>query len=242
MNIATPMRAVQRVRHELRLRDVVVQDVQRPRPGFVAVTFAGPDLRDFPSASFDDHVKFIFTTPAGEVIRRDMTPRSFDTGEARLTLEFALHDAGAASHWAAHATPGQQAVIGGPRGSMIVPMDYDWHLLAGDSSALPAILRRLEELPVGRRAVAVLELPAPLSRESIRTRADLQLVQVPSAADWMQCLKDLPELPGTGYAWCATEAGLASSVRSLWLETRGIPRERAKISAYWKRGTADFHE
>ena len=49
--------------------------------------------------------------------------------------------------WAAQATRVQRATIGGPRGSLVVAPDHDGHLLVGDGTALPAVTRRLEELP-----------------------------------------------------------------------------------------------
>lgn len=239
-------RRVQRVRHELRVRPVRVVDVQRDAPDlapdFVRVTFAGDALRDFPSASFDDHVKFIFRTPAGEELRRDFTPRRFDTQAGTVVIEYALHEHGPASDWARQVQVGDEAVIGGPRGSMIVPVDYDWHLLAGDASALPAILRRLEELPPGAQAVAVLLTPEPLDRATLTTRATLTLRQAPTLPAWLACLAALPTPPGSGFAWCAGEAGAMARVRQLWLEERGLAREHTKIAAYWKQGAADFHE
>lgn len=48
----------------------------------------------------------------------------------------------------------------GPRGSFVVPLEYDWHLLVGDESALPAIARRLEELPPGKPVIALIEAAA----------------------------------------------------------------------------------
>lgn len=38
------------------------------------------------------------------------------------------------------------------RGSMVVPDMFDSYLPIGDETALPAIARRLEELPANRRA------------------------------------------------------------------------------------------
>jgi len=42
---------------------------------------------------------------------------------------------------------------------MIVPDIFDSYLLIGDETALPAIARRLEELPAGRTVLAVIESP-----------------------------------------------------------------------------------
>ena len=152
----TPRRRVQRVRHELRRREVQVADVQPLGPGFVAITFTGEDLADFVSPGFDDHVKFMFNGSDGEPVRRDYTPRRFDNAARTLTVEFALHGHGQACDWARHARPGDAATVLGPRGSMLLPTDWDWHLLAADSSALPALHRRLEELPVGALSEHVL--------------------------------------------------------------------------------------
>lgn len=138
---------VRRVRHELKLREVTVARVEQLGDGFAAVTFTGEALADFVSLSFDDHVKFMFTDADGAQVRRDYTPRRFDREARTLVIEFALHGDGKASTWARAAAPGQRVIVGGPRGSMILPPGLDWQLLVGDATALPAIARRLEELP-----------------------------------------------------------------------------------------------
>ncbi|HSV45569.1 MAG TPA: siderophore-interacting protein, partial [Ramlibacter sp.] len=153
-----PRRRVERVRHELRAREVEVTRIERLSPGFVAITFGADALEGFTSLSFDDHLKFMTPDGAGEMVRRDYTPRRFDAARRELTIEFALHGHGHASDWARQAAPGQRATVGGPRGSMVIPPDYDWHLLAGDATALPAIHRRLEELPASSRAIVVAQV------------------------------------------------------------------------------------
>ena len=147
-----PVSRVQRVRHELKRRDLQVVRVETLSPHFRSITFGGEALADFISASFDDHVKFMLDSDGAEPVRRDYSPRRYDATAGELTIEFALHGEGRTAAWAAQAAPGQRATIGGPRGSFIIPTDYAWHLLVGDETALPAIHRRLEELPTGTRA------------------------------------------------------------------------------------------
>lgn len=143
MNQPFSARRIQRVRHDLLSREVRVRDIQAISPGFLAITFAGESLSSFVSLSFDDHVKLILTDSAGLTHRRDFTPLRFHPERNELTLEFSLHEGGAACQWARQAKIGDPAVIGGPRGSMIIPTDYAWHLLAGDASALPATSEEL---------------------------------------------------------------------------------------------------
>ncbi len=62
MNQATTpsTRAVSRVRHNLKFRVATVQQLQKIAPDMLRVTFVSPDLSDFVSAAFDDHVKVFF--------------------------------------------------------------------------------------------------------------------------------------------------------------------------------------
>src|SRR3546814_7647576 len=88
-------------------------------------------------------------------ISRDFTPRHFDHARTELTIDVALHAHGPATDWAATVTEGQEVGIGGPRGSMLIPDSFHTHLLIGDETALPAIARRVEELPLSCRAIEI---------------------------------------------------------------------------------------
>jgi NADPH-dependent ferric siderophore reductase len=228
---------IQRVRHEIKRRELQVSKVQHLAPDYVSVTFKGETLHDFVSASYDDHVKFMLS----DEDRRDFTPRSYDNVAGELTIEFALHATGAASDWARQAAVGQTAVIAGPRGSMIIPMDYDWHLLAGDATALPAIRRRLEELP---REAKVTVLVATESAASLpfRSEAQVELQLLDSQEALLAAIRALQLPAGEGFFWFAGEASVAAQVRDAVFVDKGHPREAARISAYWKQGASGHHE
>lgn len=234
-------RRVERVRHELKRRDLEVVAVQPLSPGFVAVTFGGESLADFVSLSFDDHVKFMFDSGGAEPVRRDYTPRRYSNAERRLTIEFALHGHGGASEWARRAQVGQRVIIGGPRGSMIIPMDYEWHLLAGDATALPAMRRRLEELPTGAR-VTVIAHADPDDRLPFATQAQATVRWVDDAQALVQAMRDEPLPAGEGFVWCAGEASSMAAVREVLLADKQHPREAMRVAAYWKQGASEFHE
>ena len=256
--------AVYRVRHELKLRRVTVTKNESLTPGVRSITFAGESLRDFASASFDDHVKLMLpptgggplvlptpgangpVLPAGvsPPVRRDYTPRSFRPAAGELVIEFAIDGDGPAALWARSAKAGDEAGIGGPRGSTVVPLGYAWHLLAGDESALPAIARRLSEMPSGAQAIVLVETADPADRRKLATlaRADVQWVAADRADALASALRALRLPDGIGYAWAAGEASSMRLFRDVLREAHGIQADRSRVGAYWKRGDSDHHE
>lgn len=242
MNDTPSRHRPQRVRFELRRRTVYVAQAQRMSANFARITFTGDELEGFQSPGFDDHVKLGVPGAGGEWVLRDFTPRAFDPARGELVIEFALHAHGPASDWARQARPGQAAMVGGPRGSMIIPADCPWHLLAGDASALPAMARRLEELPAGVRALVLVQLDDAADRRKLQTAARADLQWVNSTAAWLAALRNLKLPPGEGFAWCAGEAQAMKQARELLAGHHGQPREAMKVAAYWKAGVASFKE
>lgn len=235
-------RRVQRIRHELRHREVTVANVEPLSADMVRITFSGETLADFVSLSFDDHVKFTLTTPDGDTVRRDYTPVAFQAEACTLAIEFALHGHGVASSWARAAQPGQQAIISGPRGSMVIPTDYDWHLLVGDSSALPAIRRRLQELPSGAQVIAVVHGQPSTPPDSFACDATLTMHWVSDADALLHTVAGLTLPVGEGFVWAAGEASSMRALRNLLLEEKQLSKHQMRVAAYWKQGSSDFHE
>ena len=237
MNSPTTLRRVERVRHELKRRTLTVTHVEQLTPNFRRITFTDESLGDFVSASFDDHIK-VFVDDA----RRDYTPRSFDNAARELVIEFALHGEGPAAEWAARAAPGHTLEIGGPKGSLIVPLDYDWHLLVGDETAFPAVARRLEQLPAGAKAIAVLQAADTADRREFKSAANVGLTWVATDAELLSAVRALALPAGAGYAWCAGEAACMAALRRELVDVKGHPRESIRAAAYWKRGATGHHE
>lgn len=238
------LRRVQRVRHELRRRELQVLRVAQISPNVRGITFGGAEMDGFVSASFDDHVKLLLPAESAEAepVRRDYTPRRHDAAARELTLEFDLHATGPAARWAASARPGDVATIGGPRGSLIIPADFGWHLLAGDETALPAIARRLEELPAGATVFVVALVRDAADRRALATAANAQLQWVSDEAALLAAVRALPLPAGEGYAWCAGEAAAMSALRRVLVEEKAVDRHAVRAAAYWKRGAVAHHE
>src|ERR1700722_7671180 len=134
-------RSPRRVRHEARRRTLTIKQAQKIAAHMIRITLTG-DLAGFTSLGFDDHVKLFFadgTTNADgapNLLGRDFTPRRYDPAANTLEVDFAIHDAGPATRWAAQAKAGDELTLGGPRGSFIIPAAYDWHLLVGEEAGL----------------------------------------------------------------------------------------------------------
>lgn len=79
-------------------------------------------------------------------VNREYTPLHFDAQTNELTLDFYIYDGGVTSEWADNAKPGDNLIIGGPRGSLIIPTTYRWELYLCDETGLPAVKLRLKEL------------------------------------------------------------------------------------------------
>lgn len=241
--MTTPTRrSITRVRFDTRRRKLLVATVERPSPHVVSITFTGEELADFRSDGFDDHVKFMLEAGDGQLIMRDLTPRRFDTARRELTLEFALHPHGPASDWARTAQPGMYAIVGGPRGSSVIPKDYDWHLLAGDASALPAIRRRLDELAAGTRAHVIACVTDPADAWGLRSAAQLTVSLVPNASGLLDAVRELALPQGDGFVWCAGEASAMARLRDMLHLEKGVARDAMRVSAYWKQGSIGYHE
>ncbi|MBB3809007.1 siderophore-interacting protein [Pseudochelatococcus contaminans] len=258
----------ERVRHPLRIRLLTVKRVHPLTPGMVRITLAGDDLAGFYSGAHDDHVKLFFPR-AGEALpvlpkleegrvlvdennrptARDYTPRHYDASAGELDIDFALHESGPASDWARAAQPGDHLGVAGPRGSFVVRDDFDWYLLVGDETALPAIARRLEELRPEARALVVAEVADADAEQPLSSRADLQVQwlhrdgRTPGDNTLLADAIGKLALPaGDGYVWIACESLTAKRLRDILLATHGHPKAWLKASGYWKKGVANSHD
>ncbi|MBI5268918.1 MAG: siderophore-interacting protein [Burkholderiales bacterium] len=229
---------VQRVRHELKFRDLVVRRVERPSPHLVAVVLGGEGLADFTSPSFDDHVKVFIPTLEGEPARRDYTPRRFDPVAGELTREVGLHGDGPAAAWAAQAARGQPLRVAGPRGSFLIPTDYAWHLLVGDETALPAISRRLEELPADAVVQVWLQVADPADRRLPASACRPQVQWLDDGAGVLSLARGWRLPAGEGYVWAAGEGAVMAELRRILVDDKGHDKRAIRAAAYWKQGTS----
>ncbi len=248
---------IHRVTHEIKRRRLDVLRVVDITPRMRRITLGGEQLAGFISLGSDDHIKLLFPQNAAEhaalesptfnirgdgpqPAMRDYTPRRFDLDIGELDIDFVLHGDGPASTWAEQAAVGQHLYIGGPRGSMIVPDIFDSYLLIGDETALPAIARRLEELPAGRKVLAVIEVADAAEKQTLESAAQVEVIWVLRGVDDLLATVQKLQVPeGSLYAWVATETKLSRQVRRVLLDTHTLNEEFVKAVGYWRADGSD---
>lgn len=255
--------AVQKVQHPIKMRLLTVKRVTELSPSMRRITLTGDDLPGFHSASFDDHVKLLLPATPGErpelpalgerglvhaedkprPVTRDYTPRRYNPATNELDIDFVMHHSGPATDWARAAEPGHFLGVAGPRGSFVVPTAFDWHLLIGDETGIPAIARRLEELPASAHAIVIIETVTDEAKISLTTRCTADVQWIKAGAGALEAALRKITLPaGEGFAWAAGEYSEIKAVRQYLSEGLGLDKKRIRAASYWRQAQANTHE
>jgi NADPH-dependent ferric siderophore reductase len=187
---------------------------------------------------------------------RTYTVRRVDTERREISIDFVVHgDHGVAGPWAAAAKPGQPAYLMGPSGAYAPDPSADWHLLAGDEAAVPAISSALEALPDNAIGKVFIEVGGPDDEIPLKTpdgvevhwiyrggRADL--VPEDRAGDHaplIAAVKDAEWLPGQVQVFIHGEAqAVMHNLRPYIRKERAVDAKWANsISGYWRRGRTE---
>jgi NADPH-dependent ferric siderophore reductase len=237
-----------------------VSRVERLTPHMTRVVLGG--VAGFAAGEYTDHYVKLLFPPDGvtypepfdmqrvraELPRerwprmRTYTVRRWDPAGGELSIDVVHHgDEGIAGPWAARVAPGDEIRFAGPGGGYAPSPDVDWHLLAGDESALPAIAVALERLPAGARAHAFVEVAGPEEEQKLESPGDVTVTWLhrgaaPVGAALVRAVRELEFPPGTVQAFVHGEAGFVKELRRLLLVERAVPRALVSISGYWRTG------
>jgi NADPH-dependent ferric siderophore reductase len=187
---------------------------------------------------------------------RTYTVRRVDPERREISIDFVVHgEHGVAGPWATAAKPGQPAYLMGPSGAYAPDPAADWHLLAGDEAAVPAISAALEALPdnaIGKVFIEVagpddeIELTAPPGVDITWIyrggRADLVAEeQAGDHAPLIEAVKGALWLPGQVQVFIHGEAQtVMHNLRPYIRKERGVDAKWASsISGYWRRGRTE---
>lgn len=233
---------ITRVSLPLKRRVLTVKAVSELTPTLRRITLTGDDLADFNSPGADDHIKLFFTHEGSEEpVGRDYTPRYFRPEIPELDIDFVLHDSGVATTWARNANVGDQLQLGGPRGSTLVRYEFDEYLLVADDAALPALARRLEELPANAKVTAFAEVQSAAHEFPLPTQAKLSLHwlhrgEAPAGTTMLlrEAVSQWPIPSGTAFIWVGAERVTALGIKEDLL-ARGLDSESMRVTAYWTK-------
>jgi NADPH-dependent ferric siderophore reductase len=196
------------------------------------------------------------TLPADrQPVIRTMTVRWTDRDQRQIAIDFVVHgEHGVAGPWASTVQPGQPVYLMGPSGAYAPDPSAEWHLLAGDESALPAIAAALEALPVDTTARVFVEIAGPDDEVELRSPADVEikwiyrggradLVPADRAGDrapLIDAVKEATWLPGQVQVFIHGEAqAVMHNLRPYVRKERGVDAKWASISGYWRRGRTE---
>ena len=226
------------------MTQLTVTRTEAVTPVIRRVWFRSDDLSAFAESGWTDRYVKLQFPDAGVV--RTYTALFPDVAAGTLAIDFVTHgDEGVAGPWAQAARPGDRLDVRGPGGAYRPDPSADWHLLAGDESAVPAITAALQALPrdaVARIVVLVEdtghepELPLPTGAElTVLHRAALV------AGEGLEfAVRALEWLPGRVHAFVHGEAHeVMHGIRPYLLRARGLDRDQVSISGYWRRGRTE---
>jgi NADPH-dependent ferric siderophore reductase len=249
-----------------------VQTVEELTPHMVRVVLGGEELTDFAiSGAFTDHyVKLQLPAPGApydatadydevrERLPREQWPRTrtytvraWDPARALLSIDFVHHgDEGVAGPWAAAARPGDALQLRATAGGAYAPdPDAGWHLMAGDSSVIPAISASLARIAAGVPAHVFLEVDDAREQQPLESPGELHVTWLHRderrergdgvEEPLLEAVRALAFPAGAVHGFVHGEAGAVRALRRHLLVDRGVPREALSVSGYWKRSRTE---
>lgn len=240
---------------------------ERLGPHMVRLTLGGPGFPVYQDReATDKYVKLMFADPALglempydlEALRERLTPeqmpvrrtytvRAVDPDAGTLTIDFVVHgEDGLAGPWADSAQPGDRVCLSGPGGMYLPDPEADWHLLAGDESALPAIGAALEAMPADAVGQAIIEVSGPEDEVGLSVPQGFSVTWLHRGADFApdttrlaQAVIDAEWREGTVQVFAHGEREMVKDLRRYLSDVRGVDRRQMSLSAYWAYGRAE---
>ena len=233
-------------------------------PHLVRIVAGGPGIADVEDAGMSDaYTKMLFPHPDTDLTPpydlaelretlplellpsvRTYTIRRFDLAAGRIWIDFVVHgDVGVAGPWADAAKPGDPVVLGGIGGGYVPSPDADWHLLAGDDSAVPAIAAALEAMPADAEGVALIEVDGDADHVELTAPDGIRVEwlhrdgrEAGTTTLLADAVRQLEWRDGTVQVFAHGERGAMKSLRPYFTDERALDRSQLSLSAYWAHG------
>lgn len=231
-----------------------VKGTSRLSENMQSVILESERLKQFPDVLPGAYIKLIFedsgapfTSTSHEDTARMMrtyTIRKLDKDKGQLQIDMVLHAdngaSGPAATWAVKAKPGDEIAIAGPGSVKQVDAKADWVLLAGDTTALPAIESHLENIPKDTKGYAFISVASENDIRTLVKPEDIDVIWVNQNSGGLASLLSDTSFPdSTPSIWAAAEFSQMREMRTLFSKRFSISRNELYLSSYWKYGRSD---
>jgi NADPH-dependent ferric siderophore reductase len=240
------MQAQAPVRGRVASTVATVATVTRLTPRMTRVRLVDDSLVGLAAAPGQTLKIYVPDRRSGLPVSRDYTVRDYTLGDegARpsLDIDVVLHGEGPAADWARLARPGETVEFVGPSGRYRPDPHADWHLFAGDETALPAIQAYVAMLPANACAQLYIEVADAAEEQPIpgAARPTVRWLHRDGLAPGTTTLLDdalhagaLP--PGQGRIWLAGHTPTVRRIRAHLLNGRAIDRRTLYVKGFWDR-------
>ncbi|NLG54253.1 MAG: siderophore-interacting protein [Rhodococcus sp.] len=224
-------------------------------PHMIRVFLGGPGFDAFTPNAFTDAYVKLEVPHEGQTYLRTYTVSSVNTDLREIAIDFVVHgDQGIAGPWAARAKAGESLTVRGPGGAYAPDAGADWHLLAGDETAIPAISAAARALSPEAVGYIVVEVAGADDELPITAPEGVQVIWVHRGnasnvageeqsgdnAPIIATVRELEWLPGEPHVFIHGEAqAVMHNLRPYIRNERGVSAKRASISGYWRRGRTE---
>lgn len=238
---------------------------ERLTPHMVRLVLGGEGYRRLARRDgTDQYIKLLFADPALELPRpydmdalrerlkpaqlpvtRTYTIRHDDAENEQIWVDFVLHgEEGLAGPWASTVQPGELISFFGPGASYAPRAEADFHVLAGDEAALPAIAAALEAMRADARGTALIEVRDAAEELELTAPDGVEVLWLhrggdfsPQSARLVDRLKSLEIPDGDVQVFIHGEREQMKAARRLLVQERGMQRKGMSLSAYWALGS-----
>ncbi|MBD1583976.1 siderophore-interacting protein [Pseudoalteromonas sp. S16_S37] len=239
-------------------------------PHLLRITVSGEQLLGFPAGYDGAHIKLFFanrdtgtlelpardesgkiTWPENRPVTRAYTVRAFRPHSNELDIDFVVHgDSSPASGWAVNAKVGSELGVAGPGGPDPLLADADWHILAGDLTAVPAISALVEGFSAETKAQVFIELDSLEDKHPIAAPQGVDIHwlvrQVGNPTQLAQEIAKIaiPSDVTSVSAFIAGENSAVLACRKQLIQDFGLSKKQLYAIPYWRRGQDEetYHE
>lgn len=236
-------------------------------PHLVRLTLGGPGFENFvDKAVTDRYIKIMFAkpelglTPPYDMealreqlpmedlpVRRTYTVRSSDPVAQTIDVDFVVHgDQGLAGPWAQNAQVGESVCFAGPGGLYFPRDEFDFHILCGDETAIPAISAAVESMDASMRGAVLIEVSDEQDEMDLGAPDGVEVIWVHRGAAFdpqntvlENAVREVPWPEGRVQVFAHGEREVMKSLRGYFYNERGVDRRDMSLSAYWAYGRAE---